>query len=137
MPDLPAVSDQSDPPGQLIYHCALVADWQAAQSGQSDQTAGEYTVSSRGRTLEQEGFVHAGYAEQISGVLQRFYADVAEPMCLLVIDPDKLGAPVIAENLAGGEELFPHIYGAVPVSAVVEVTALVRDGQSGWRSPVG
>ena len=81
--------------------------------------------------------MHAGYAGQIPCVLQRFYADVAEPMCLLVIDPDKLGARVIAENLAGGDELFPHIYGAIPVSAVVEVTALVRDGQSGWRSPVG
>ena len=137
MADLPALSDQSDSPGRLIYHCALVADWQAAQSGQSDQTAGEYTVSSRGRTLEQEGFVHAGYAEQISGVLQRFYADVAEPMCLLVIDPDKLGTPMIAENLTGGTELFPHIYGPIPVTAVVEVAGLVRDGQAGWRSPVG
>ena len=57
--------------------------------------------------------------------------------CLLAVDPDKLGVPVIAENLTGGHELFPHIYGAVPVTAVVEVAALVRDGQSGWRSPVG
>ncbi|HEY5117502.1 MAG TPA: DUF952 domain-containing protein [Nakamurella sp.] len=143
MADLPALSDQSDPPGRLIYHCALVADWQAAQSarsarsGQSDQTVGEYTISSRGRTLEQEGFVHAGYAGQIAGVLQRFYADVAEPMCLLIVDPDKVGAPVIAENLNGGTELFPHIYGPIPVSAVVDVTGLVRDGQAGWRSPVG
>lgn len=135
MPDLPAVPEGPISPRpispRLIYHCSLVADWQTAQ------VVGEYTVSSQGRTLEQEGFVHAGYVGQIAGVLQRFYADVAEPMCLLVIDPDKLGAPVIAENLAGGEELFPHIYGAIPVSAVVEVTALVRDRHAGWRSPVG
>ena len=122
--------DSAGEPDLLIYHCSLVADWQAAQQ------VGEYTVSSRGRTLEQEGFVHAGYSGQIAGVLQRFYADVTEPMCLLVIDPDKVGAPVIVENLAGGEELFPHVYGPVPVSAVVEVAALVRDGQAGWRSPV-
>jgi len=125
------VPDRSEPSGRLIYHCSLVADWRAAQ------TAGEYTMSSRGRTLEQEGFVHASYPGQIAGVLQRFYADVSEPMCLLVIDPDKLGVPVIAENLTGGQELFPHIYGAIPVSAVVDVVALVRDTPAGWRSPVG
>lgn len=131
MPDRP---DRSD---RLIYHCALVADWQAAQEGRSGQGAGQYTISSRGRTLEQEGFVHASYAGQVAGVLQRFYADVTDPMCLLVIDPDKLGVPVIAENLIGGSELFPHIYGPVPVSAVVEVVELVSDESSGWRSPVG
>ena len=123
--------DRSEPSGRLIYHCSLVADWRAAQ------TDGEYTMSSRGRTLEQEGFVHASYPGQIAGVLQRFYADVTEPMCLLVIDPDKLGVAVIAENLTGGQELFPHIYGAIPVSAVVDVVALVRDTPAGWRSPVG
>ena len=115
----------------MIYHCSLLADWHAAQA------AGEYTISSRGRTLEREGFVHACYSGQIAGVLQRFYADVTEPMCLLTIDPDKLGVPVIAENLVGGSELFPHIYGPIPVDAVVEVAALVRDGQAGWRSPSG
>jgi uncharacterized protein (DUF952 family) len=134
VPDIPAVPDGltvlrlSSP--ELIYHCSLVADWQAAQA------VGEYTVSSRGRTLEQEGFVHASYAGQIAGVLQRFYADVTEPMCVLTIDPDKLAVPVVAENLTGGQEPFPHIYGAVPVSAVVEVAALVRNA-AGWRSPVG
>ena len=107
------------------------------QSDQSAQPVGEYAISSRGRTLEQEGFVHASYPGQIAGVLQRFYSDVTEPMCLLVIDPEKLGAPVVDENLAGGDELFPHIYGAIPVSAVVEVVPLVRDGRAGWRSPVG
>ena len=122
---------RSELSGRLIYHCSLVADWNAAQA------VGAYTISSRGRTLEQEGFVHASYAGQIAGVLQRFYADVTEPMCLLVIDADKLGVPVIAENLTGGQELFPHIYGAIPVSAGVDVVALVRDTPAGWRSPVG
>jgi len=111
-----------------IYHCSLVADWQDAQA------AGEYTISSRGRTLADEGFVHASYAEQVPGVLQRFYADLTEPLCLLRIDPDLLAAPVVAENLMGGEELFPHIYGPVAVSAVVGVEELVRDGD-GWRWP--
>lgn len=113
---------------ELVYHCSLVSDWAAAQA------TGEYTVSSRGRTLEQEGFVHASYAEQVAGVLDRFYADLDEPLCLLTIDPDALDVPLVAENLMGGTELFPHIYGPVPTAAVVEVTELVRTDK-GWRWP--
>lgn len=119
------MTDQTSRP---IYHCSLIGDWQAAQR------VGEYTISSRGRTLAQERFVHASYAEQIPGVLQRFYADLTEPLCLLRIDPDLVGVPVVAENLMGGEELFPHIYGPVPVGAVTDVETLVRDDR-GWRRP--
>jgi uncharacterized protein (DUF952 family) len=118
-------------PSELLYHCALVSDWTAALA------AGEYAISSRGRTQAAEGFVHASYAGQIAGVLQRFYRDVTEPMCLLTIDPELLGVPVVAENLTGGRELFPHIYGPVPVAAVTAVIELVRDDLGGWRQQTG
>jgi uncharacterized protein (DUF952 family) len=111
-----------------VYHCSLVSDWQDAQR------SGSYTISSRGRTLADEGFVHASYAEQVPGVLQRYYADLTEPLCLLTIDPDRVGAAVVAENLTGGAELFPHIYGPIPVQAVTAVAPLVR-GDDGWWWP--
>ena len=111
---------------QVVYHCSLVSDWEDAQR------SGSYTISSRGRTLRQEGFVHASYAEQVPGVLQRYYADLTEPLCLLTIDPDLVGCAVVAENLTGGEELFPHIYGPIPVDAVTAVTSLTRD-DDGWH----
>jgi uncharacterized protein (DUF952 family) len=116
----------------LIYHCSLVADWTAARA------AGEYTVSTRGRSLAQEGFLHASYAGQVAGVLARFYADVTEPMVLLVIDPDRLTVPVVPESPPGASaddaEKFPHIYGPLAVDAVVDVRPL-RRGDSGWISP--
>ena len=115
--------------GEPIYHCALASEWAAAKR------AAKYTISSRGRTLEEERFVHASYADQVAGVLRRFYTDVPERLCLLTIDPDRLGSPVVAENLEGGDELFPHIYGPIAIEAVVEVTELVRDPHSGWRWP--
>ena len=37
---------------------------------------------------------------------------------LLRIDSEKLNAEVRYENLEGGESLFPHIYGALNLSAV-------------------
>ena len=35
-----------------IFHIASASDWTAAQR------SGTYTTSTRGRTLEQEGFIH-------------------------------------------------------------------------------
>jgi uncharacterized protein (DUF952 family) len=110
---------------RLVYHCALSTDWENAQR------SGTYTISSRGRTLHQEGFIHASYAEQVSGVLQRYYADETEPLLLLSVDPDRVGCAVVAENLTGGQELFPHIYGPIPLDAVVAITPLVRK-DDGW-----
>jgi uncharacterized protein (DUF952 family) len=39
----------------------------------------------------------------------------------LHIDPARVGCTVRYENLEGGEQQFPHVYGPIPVSAVVEV----------------
>jgi uncharacterized protein (DUF952 family) len=39
---------------------------------------------------------------------------------VLVIDTGQLDVPVVVENLEGGEG-FPHIYGALPARAVIEV----------------
>ncbi len=52
--------------GEPIYHCALLDDWQAALD------VGEYSISSRGRTLAEQGFIHASFASQVPGVLRRY-----------------------------------------------------------------
>jgi len=83
-------------PVEPILHVSLVREWAAAQD------AGVYAISSLGKTLQQEGFIHCSYPSQVDGVLQRFYSDVREPLCLLVIDPDRLDVPVVATGLAGG-----------------------------------
>jgi uncharacterized protein (DUF952 family) len=114
----------------VIYHAALPADWDAAVR------AGRYEVSTRGRTLADEGFIHAAYERQVEGVLNRYYADVDE-VVLLVIDRGTVGAPVIDETVAG--EQFPHICGALPVMAVVDAVPWKRepgkpwDWRSGWQ----
>lgn len=99
-----------------LFHIALASDWSAAQQ------AGEYRISTLGRTLDEVGFVHASYAEQVAGVLAAFYSDVTEPLLLLAIDPARLGCDVRLEAAAPGGEMFPHIYGPIPVSAVIDVT---------------
>jgi glutathione S-transferase len=92
-----------------LYHLALAADWEAARR------SGRYTTSTRGRSLEEEGFIHCSFADQVESTAQAFYADAGD-VVLLEIDPARLSSDVIVE---GG---FPHVYGALEVDAVVAAT---------------
>ena len=103
---------------ERLFHLALRRDWEGAKE------AGEYRVSTRGRTLAEEGFLHASYAHQWQGVRDAYYADVSEPLVLLEVDPALLDVPVVEEVPAGGDEAFPHVYGPLPVAAVVTVREL-------------
>lgn len=118
-------TDDHDPgdPGHLL-HAALPEDWSTALA------AGEYTTSTRGVTLADEGFIHCSRRRQVEGVVNRFYGDLEE-LVLLTIDPALLDAPVVDEPPADGvDDLFPHVYGPIPVSAVV-ATAAWRRGDDG------
>ena len=101
-----------------IFHIATAADWQAAQA------SGEYAVSTRGRTLAEEGFIHASRGDQWQGVRERFYSDIEEPLVLLSIETDLLRSPVVDEAVPGTDETFPHIFGPIEVPAVVNVLPL-------------
>lgn len=99
--------------GEPIFHLALPDDWAAAFQ------TGEYTMSTRDRTLADEGFIHASTLEQTEATANRFYADV-DHLVLLRIDPDKVPHEIRWEAPAPGvDELFPHIYGPLPISAVI------------------
>lgn len=102
-----------------IFHIATADDWAAAQE------SGAYTTSTRGVTLEQEGFLHASRADQWEAVRERYYADATEPLVLLEIDSDLLDVPWVEERPApDAVETFPHIYGPLSPDAVVAVHPL-------------
>ena len=96
-----------------IHHLARLDDWTAAVA------AGEYRISTLGLGLDDVGFIHASYAEQVAGTAERFYADETGP--LVVLDIDEAGLDVREE---GG---FPHVYGPIPVSSVVSVRPFAKD----------
>ncbi|MDU0312081.1 DUF952 domain-containing protein [Phycicoccus sp. M110.8] len=103
-----------------IYHLAEPEHWERAQE------TGVYTASTRGRTFEDEGFIHCSSAEQWPVVRRSFYADVTTPLLLLEVDESLLAEPPVLEvgNPQTGET-FPHLYRPLPVSAVVGVTELM------------
>jgi len=89
--------------------------------------AGEYRMSTRGVTFEEEGFIHCSLRHQLRAVAELFYSD-ADDLVVLVIDSDKVPSPVRFEPAGPGGPEFPHIYGPLPVSAVTGVVPVIRDG---------
>ena len=95
-----------------IFHLALAQDWAAAFE------TGEYRTSTLGMTLDQVGFIHASHAHQVQAVADAFYRGRAD-VVLLVIDPTRVGVKVREELDPASGQHFPHLYGALPVAAVV------------------
>ncbi len=98
-----------------IFHIAFERDWADAVA------SGSYTLSTRGKTLADEGFIHASRADQVLGVAANFYADVTDPLVLLEIDEALLTSPVVVEPVPGTDQAFPHIYGPLNPGAVTAV----------------
>ncbi|MGW4252294.1 DUF952 domain-containing protein [Streptomyces californicus] len=109
---------------ELLLHLAEAPLWEAARG------TGTYEMSTRGRTLHDEGFIHLSLPHQLPGVARMLYgneeaADVGgRDLVVLVVDPARLTAPVRFEAMKPGGEEFPHLYGPLSVDAVVEVRPL-------------
>ncbi|HYU85710.1 MAG TPA: DUF952 domain-containing protein, partial [Kribbellaceae bacterium] len=101
---------------------ALESDWRKAQRD------GAYTTSTLGRSLEEEGFIHASRAEQVKGVNDRTFRGVRKPLVRLDIDTDKL-EPKWREDPVEGGDSYPHIYGPLNLDAVTAVRPWHRSGR--------
>jgi glutathione S-transferase len=97
----------------VLFHLALQAAWDAAV-----QTGADYRRSTIDASLEEEGFIHCSFARQVQATADRFYAGRTD-VVLLRIDRAALEVEVRVEDLRGGGQAFPHLYGPLPVAAVV------------------
>jgi uncharacterized protein (DUF952 family) len=100
-----------------ILHITERALWDAAREH------GTYEMSTRGRTLREVGFIHFSTRAQLPRVAAFLYGsyDGPDDLVVLVVDPARLGVPVKYEAAEPDGEEFPHVYGPVPVEAVVDV----------------
>lgn len=96
----------------LILHCTRRTDWEAALR------LGRYEAPS----LTKEGFIHFSTPDQVVEVANRLFRG-QEGLVLLCADAGRLAAPLRFENLEGGRQLYPHVYGPVNVDAIVDVVA--------------
>ena len=97
----------------MIYHVVTAAMWKAALD------KGFYEAAS----LHTEGFIHASTAQQVKGVLERYYQN-QQNLLLLHINENKLTAALKYEIAPSVNETFPHIFGRLNLDAVVEVTEI-------------
>ncbi|MBX9634221.1 MAG: DUF952 domain-containing protein, partial [Magnetospirillum sp.] len=102
---------------KTIYHMCRAEEWQAAQA------AGAYAGSSQDAA---DGFIHFSTASQVIESAAKHRAGQSG-LVLLAVDAVRLGAPLRWEPSRGGQ-LFPHLYGSLPLNAVVAVTPLPLDG---------
>mgnify|MGYP001810845503 CR=1 FL=1 len=99
--------------GDLIYHITTQAKWEEALN------KGFYEAD----TLSKEGFMHCSTADQVAGVLERYYKG-QKGLIKLTIKKDKVERPLVFELAGSINEVFPHIHGTLNLDAVVEVTTL-------------
>lgn len=93
-----------------IYHITMREAWEKAKAEGSYRPEG----------FEAEGFIHCSTREQVVRVADARFRG-RSGLVLLCIDTDKVAAEIVYENLEGGRELFPHVYGELNVRAVAEV----------------
>lgn len=96
-----------------IYRIVSRADWAAAQS------AGTFTGTAHDI---RDGFIHFSTARQVTETAANHYAGQRD-LLLVYVDTGALAAPLTWEVSRGGD-LFPHLYGALPVTAVRRVADL-------------
>lgn len=93
----------------IIYHIVLPEIWERFK----DQDF--YYATS----LNTEGFIHCSFAEQIEGVLERYYQGV-EQVLILTINSEKLTSKLVNEP-STNDEIYPHIYGQINLDSIVEI----------------
>src|SRR5688572_31126239 len=92
-----------------IYHVVMPEEWKAAANESFFEA----------KSLASEGFIHCSYADQLEGVLERYFADASE-VVVLHLDANKLTSPLVSEP-STNDEPYPHIYGPINRDAIVTV----------------
>jgi len=97
----------------LIYKVLSDTEWHAAT------LCGEFTGSV---VDKRDGYLHFSTEPQLFETVRKHFAGQTN-LVLLSVRAEDLGAAVKWEPSRGGD-LFPHLYGPLPVSAVISVSLL-------------
>lgn len=108
----------------IILHITKRKQWERAQ------IIGTYRPDS----LDKPGFIHCSTPRQIVAVANIYFHGQRD-LVLLCIEAERVAAEVRFEDLHGGEEYFPHIYGPLNLDAVVKVIDFWPDIHGSFRMP--
>src|SRR5215470_7471027 len=98
---------------RLIYHMCPRGEWATAEA------AGQYRGSAQDAA---DGFIHFSTGAQLRESAHKHRAGQGD-LVLVTVDAARLGTRLKWEPARGGA-LFPHLYGALPLTAVVAIDPL-------------
>ena len=82
-----------------------------------------------------DGFIHFSTAAQVAETAARHFAG-QDDLLLVAVEGERLGEALRYEASRGGD-LFPHLYGDLPLSAVVSVEEMPLGPDGRHRFPEG
>lgn len=109
-----------------IYKICAAEEWRRAEAD------GAYSGSELDR---RDGFIHFSDADQVRRTAQLHFAGRTD-LVLITVDADRLDPPPVWEPSRGGA-LFPHLYGPLPLMAVIEVRPLDVDADASALADIG
>jgi len=108
----------------------------------SDQIAYKVLLASELRQMQRDGefrgspadtadgYIHLSCASQVAATIDKHFSGV-DDLALAAVDLSRLGGEASRDG-----QLFPHIYGLLPVEAVVSVAPLERAPDGTVKLPV-
>ncbi|PWH16647.1 MAG: DUF952 domain-containing protein [Anaerolineae bacterium] len=114
-----------------MYHICTRAAWQKALENS------EY----RPESLEREGFIHFSERHELLNVANAFYRGQGD-LVVLIVETERLKAELCYEPPlhprhvdfpVSNTALFPHLYGALNLDAVIDTIEFIPD-KNGWFS---
>lgn len=101
----------------LIFHMCREDEWQQAE------VRGVYDGSSQDLS---DGFIHFSTGAQVR-ISAAKHRTGQSGLLLLSVDPEQLPPAMLKWEQSRGGQLFPHLYGALPVGGVARVDPLPLD----------
>lgn len=97
----------------IIYKICSQPLWKAAEAAKVFEGA---SIDAK------DGYIHLSTAFQVRETAEKHFAG-QDDLLLVAVDSERLGPALRYETSRGGD-LFPHLYGPLPLSAVVWVRPL-------------
>jgi len=82
-----------------------------------------------------DGYIHLSTGNQLAETLNKHFTGQTD-LYIAAVDLEKLGDAVKWEESRGGQ-LFPHVYGPLPLSAITAMFPLERDSTGALSLPLG
>ncbi|OJX41283.1 MAG: hypothetical protein BGO78_00605 [Chloroflexi bacterium 44-23] len=106
----------------FVYHILTLDEWKKFNQEEIYQPP----------SLQNEGFIHLSYHQQVPATVNRFY-NQHQKLVILKIEVNKINS-LLRDEISGQDGVFPHLYGGLEKSAIRDVL-MVENSAEGFHWP--